>query len=132
MLSCASSRAARAQLRRLPRGAQRFEDVFQAYERGLAAFKYPYVLQIWKVYPASSSSASAAASSSVRGTLEQVDRRPPRRCTSSSCHAKLEEEHGLMRNAMAVYQRAVDTVAVCRREEMHNMYIAKAAEYFDA
>ena len=27
-----------------------FEDGFQAYERGVAAFKYPYVLAIWLAY----------------------------------------------------------------------------------
>ena len=45
-------------------------------------------------------------------------------------YAKLEEEHGLMRNAMAVYQRAVETVVIDKRHELYNMYIAKAAEYF--
>ena len=29
---------------------KRFEDAFQAYERGLAAFKYPYALQLWLPY----------------------------------------------------------------------------------
>ena len=46
-------------------------------------------------------------------------------------YAKLEEEHGLMRNAMAVYQRAVSKIALEKKQEMYNVYIAKAAEYAD-
>jgi hypothetical protein len=36
----------------------------------------------------------------------------------------------MMRNAMALYQRAVETVAVECKLAMYNEYIAKAAEYF--
>ena len=57
-------------------------------------------------------------------------------CPSDQAHklymlyAKLEEEHGLMRNAMSVYQRAVESVSIENRYELYNLYIAKAAEYF--
>ena len=36
-------------------------------------------------------------------------------------YAKLEEEHGLMRNAMAVYQRAVDSVALDKKLDVYNI-----------
>ena len=45
-------------------------------------------------------------------------------------YAKLEEDHGLVRNAMSVYDRAASTVTLEQRYALFNMYIAKAAEYF--
>ena len=110
-----------------------FEDSFQAYERGVAAFKYPYVLQIWIAYLTKFVARFQGGKlERARDLFEQALDGCPK--TESPqlylLYAKLEEEHGLMRNAMAVYQRAVDGVAIEKRLEMYNVYIAKAAEYF--
>lgn len=47
-------------------------------------------------------------------------------------YAKLEEEHGLARHAMAVYERAVKAVADMARMHVYEIYIARAAEFFGA
>lgn len=45
-------------------------------------------------------------------------------------YAKLEEEHGLARHAMAVYDRATKAVLSEERYEMFNVYIKRAAEIY--
>jgi hypothetical protein len=45
-------------------------------------------------------------------------------------YARLEEDHGLARHAMAVYERAVSNVAPEDKLEVFKMYIRKAAELF--
>lgn len=45
-------------------------------------------------------------------------------------YAKLEEEHGLARHAMAVYERATSAVLPEEMFELFNIYIKKAAEIY--
>lgn len=45
-------------------------------------------------------------------------------------YAKLEEEYGLARHAMAVYERATQAVETEERHQMFNIYIKRAAEIY--
>ena len=45
-------------------------------------------------------------------------------------YAGLEEEHGLARSAMEVYDRAVKTVPLKERLTVYELYLARAHEYF--
>merc|ERR1712142_424393 len=45
-------------------------------------------------------------------------------------YAKLEENHGLSRHAMAVYERATKAIPKEERYDMYNIYIKRAAELF--
>lgn len=45
-------------------------------------------------------------------------------------YAKLEEEYGLARHAMAVYERATSAVEPQERHQMFNIYIKRAAEIY--
>lgn len=45
-------------------------------------------------------------------------------------YAKLEEEYGLARHAMAVYERATSAVESDERHQMFNIYIKRAAEIY--
>lgn len=45
-------------------------------------------------------------------------------------YAKLEENYGLARHAMAVYERATEAVEVDERHHMFNIYIKRAAEIY--
>jgi len=110
-----------------------FEDAFQAYERGVAAFKYPFVTPIWLVYLKRFVSRFGGAKlERARDLFEQALDGCPAGESSPLylLYAQFEEQHGLMRNAMAIYQRAVGAIALDKRQEMYNVYIAKAAEYF--
>lgn len=45
-------------------------------------------------------------------------------------YASLEEQHGLARSAMEVYDKAVKTVPVKERLSVYELYLARAHEYF--
>jgi pre-mRNA-splicing factor SYF1 len=45
-------------------------------------------------------------------------------------YAKLEEEHGLGRHAMAVYDRAIEAVDSAERFGLFNIYLKKAADIY--
>ena len=45
-------------------------------------------------------------------------------------YAKLEEEHGLGRHAMAVYDRAIEAVEPVERFGLFNIYLKKAADIY--
>lgn len=45
-------------------------------------------------------------------------------------YAKLEEEHGMARHAMALYERATLAVEPREQYEMFNIYIKRAAEIY--
>ena len=110
-----------------------FEESFRCYEKGVALFKYPYVQPIWLTYLTRFVARYGGAKlERARDLFEQaLDGCPAEEASKVFLlYAKLEEEHGLARNAMAVYDRATRAVALEQRYELYNMYIAKAAEYF--
>ncbi|GBG68652.1 hypothetical protein CBR_g3193 [Chara braunii] len=88
-----------------------FEDAFRVYERGVNIFKYPHVKDIWMTYLTKFVPAEDAKALYLQ-------------------YAKLEEDYGLARHAMMVYDRA--TKAVCDEDKMsvYEIYIARAAEFF--
>lgn len=45
-------------------------------------------------------------------------------------YAKLEEDYGLARHALRIYERGTNSVAPADLEDMFNIYIAKAASFF--
>ncbi len=45
-------------------------------------------------------------------------------------YAKLEEDYGLARSAMEVYDRAVRTVPQADRLAIYDLYLARAHEFF--
>jgi len=110
-----------------------FELAFQAYEKGVALFKYPHALPLWLSYLTKFTARFGGAKlERGRDLFEQaLDG-----CPVESVHqlyllyAKFEEAHGLARNAMAVYDRAAGAVALEKRASVYQLYIAKAAEYF--
>jgi len=110
-----------------------FEESFRAFERGVALFRYPYVKPIWTVYLSKFVARYGGAKlERARDLFEQaLDGCPPEEAGPIFLlYAKLEEDHGLVRNAMSVYDRAASTVTLEQRYALYNMYIAKAAEYF--
>ncbi|XP_026463495.1 pre-mRNA-splicing factor SYF1-like [Ctenocephalides felis] len=110
-----------------------FEEAFRAYEKGIAQFKWPNVYDIWNTYLSKFLNRYGGTKlERARDLFEQcLEKCPPQFAKSLFLlYAKLEEEHGLARHAMAVYERA--TVAVLPEEmfQMFNIYIKKAAEIY--
>ncbi|XP_047514191.1 pre-mRNA-splicing factor syf1 homolog [Pieris napi] len=110
-----------------------FEEAFRAYEKGIALFKWPNVYDIWNTYLTKFLKRYGGSKlERARDLFEQcLENCPPEFAKSIFLlYAKLEEEHGLARHAMSVYERATTAVLPEQMFEMFNIYIKKAAEIY--
>lgn len=105
----------------------------QAYERGISLFKWPNVSDIWSTYLTKFISRYGGRKlERARDLFEQaLDGCPPKYAkTLYLLYAQLEEEWGLARHAMAVYDRATRAVEPAQQYDMFNIYIKRAAEIY--
>merc|ERR1719412_393743 len=110
-----------------------FEEAFKAYEKGIALFKWPNVFDIWNTYLTEFLERYGGTKlERTRDLFEQcLDTCPEKHAkTIYLLYAKLEEEHGMARHAMAVYDRAVQKVDAKEQAEVYNIYLRKAAEIY--
>lgn len=110
-----------------------FEESFKIYERGVAMFKWPNVFDIWNTYLTKFIHRYGGKKlERARDLFEQVLEGCPAKFAKSFylMYAKLEEEHGLARHAMTIYERATKAVLPEEQFEMFNLYIKQAAEIF--
>ncbi|XP_048776808.1 pre-mRNA-splicing factor SYF1-like isoform X1 [Ostrea edulis] len=110
-----------------------FEEAFKAYEKGIALFRWPNVYDIWNTYLTKFMERYGGSKlERSRDLFEQCLEKCPAKFAKSFflLYAKLEEEHGLARHAMAVYDRATKAVLPEEQNEMFNVYIKKAAEIY--
>ncbi|CAI5467872.1 unnamed protein product [Closterium sp. Yama58-4] len=110
-----------------------FEDSFKVYERGVNIFKYPHVRDIWTTYLSKFVQRYGGKKlERARDLFEQaLESAPATDCKPLYlAYAKLEEEYGLARHAMAVYERAAQAVPEEQRMGVYELFIARAAELF--
>eukprot|EP00727_Mastigamoeba_balamuthi_P006500 m51a1_g2470 putative pre-mrna-splicing factor syf1-like (915) ;mRNA; f:38499-41375 len=110
-----------------------FEESFRAYERGVALFNFPHAMPIWLCYLTKFVQRYGGRKlERARDLYEQVLAKVPEKEAKVFyiLYANLEEEYGLARHAMAVYDRATRAVAEDDRYKMYLMYIARAGEFF--
>ncbi|KRX92669.1 Pre-mRNA-splicing factor SYF1 [Trichinella pseudospiralis] len=110
-----------------------FEESFKVFEKGIALFRWPNVNDLWETYLVRFLKRYAGSKlERARDLFEQcLHNCPPEYATKFYLlYAKLEEEHGLPRNAMNIYQRAIDSVPRDEMINIFNVYIKKATELF--
>ncbi|RZF38032.1 hypothetical protein LSTR_LSTR006431 [Laodelphax striatellus] len=110
-----------------------FEEAFRAYEKGIALFKWPNVYDVWNTYLTKFLARYGGTKlERSRDLFEQcLENCPPKFAKALYLlYAKLEEEHGLARHAMAVYERATSAVLPEEMFDLFNIYIKKAAEIY--
>ena len=110
-----------------------FEEAFKAYEKGIDLFRWPNVYDIWNVYLTKFLQRYKGSKlERARDLFEQCLGDCPANFAKPFyiLYAKLEEEHGLGKHAMAVYDRATKAVQKEDMFEMFNIYIRRAAELF--
>ncbi|EZA47443.1 Pre-mRNA-splicing factor SYF1 [Ooceraea biroi] len=110
-----------------------FEEAFRAYEKGIALFKWPNVYDIWNTYLTKFLKRYGGTKlERTRDLFEQCLEHCPSKYAKTLylLYAKLEEEHGLARHAMSVYERATNAVLPEERFDMFNIYIKKAADIY--
>jgi pre-mRNA-splicing factor SYF1 len=110
-----------------------FELSFKAFEKGIHLFGYPQVYHIWihylikfvKRYKDTKVERS-------RDLFEQCLSSCPREHSKNIflLYAKFEEEYGLSKNAMTIYDRSISLIQDSEKMEMFLIYISRASEYF--
>lgn len=110
-----------------------FEDSFRVYEKGISLFKYPHVYPIWISYLKKFITRFKGSKlERTRDLFEQaVDK-----ATSKAAfklyllYGKFEEDHGLARRAMNIYDRGCRAVEPALRTKFYQIYVQRAAETF--
>ena len=110
-----------------------FEEAFKAYERGIMLFKYPHLKDIWTAY-------LNDFTERYKGTKVERTRELFREACQSAPpdaakpfyikYVSFEEQFGLARNAMKIFDDAVKHVQKSDRFHVYELYISKASEFF--
>ncbi|KAL6719101.1 pre-mRNA-splicing factor syf1 [Lecanora helva] len=108
-----------------------FEESFKIYERGLDLFSYPVAFELWNLYLTKAVDRKIGIER-LRDLFEQaVEGCPPKFAkVLYLMYGNLEEERGLARHAMRIYERATRAVSDEDKPEMFNFYITKSASNF--
>ncbi|KAJ6811311.1 pre-mRNA-splicing factor SYF1 [Iris pallida] len=110
-----------------------FEDAFKVYERGVKIFKYPHVKDLWVTYLSKFVKRYGRTElERARELFEHAVEKAPAEDVKPIYlqYAKLEEDYGLAKRAMKVYDQAVKAVPNSEKLNMYEIYIARAAEIF--
>ncbi|KAF3451555.1 hypothetical protein FNV43_RR07650 [Rhamnella rubrinervis] len=110
-----------------------FEDAFKVYERGVKIFKYPHVKDIWVTYLSKFVKRYGRSKlERARELFEHAIEMAPADAVKPLYleYAKLEENYGLAKRAMKVYDEATKAVPNNEKLSMYEIYIARAAEIF--
>ncbi|KAJ1730408.1 pre-mRNA-splicing factor syf1 [Coemansia biformis] len=114
---------------------QYFEDSFRAYERGIDLFGYPVAIELWNIYLRKFTVRYGGSKlERARDLFEQaLNKCPPEYAKPIFvAYGRLEEEHGLARRALRVYERATAGVHARERLDMFRFYAARTAELVGA
>lgn len=108
-----------------------YEESFKIYERGLDLFSYPVAFELWNLYLTKAVDRKIGIER-LRDLFEQAVEDCPARFAKTIylMYGNLEEERGLARHAMRIYERATRAVADEDRADMFNFYITKSASNF--
>ena len=108
-----------------------FEESFKIYERGLDLFSYPVAFELWNLYLTKAVDRKIGIER-LRDLFEQavLDCPPKFAKVIYLMYGNLEEERGLARHAMRIYERATRAVSDEDRADMFNFYITKSASNF--
>jgi len=110
-----------------------FEDAFKVYERGIKVFNWPHVNDIWLTYLSKFVERYRGRKlERARDLFEQaLEKVPPKFARRlHMLYARLEEEHGLARHALSIYNRATKAVEEKDMFEMYGILLRKTAELF--
>ena len=110
-----------------------FEDSFRVYEQGVTLFTFPQVKKIWLTYlDKFIARYEGTKLERLRDLFEQSVTNVPADDAPELFikYAKAEEEYGMARHAMLVYDRATRMVNDNSRLDMYRLYIKKVEQYY--
>jgi len=111
-----------------------FEESFAAYERGLGLFPFPHAgaTLLWKNYL---TDFLERYQGSKTPRVRELFDRCLAECPSENAseffllYGEYEENHGLTKRALGVYERMCNTVPASEKYTAYRLYIAKAIQY---
>ncbi|KAJ7871444.1 hypothetical protein B0H14DRAFT_3131846 [Mycena olivaceomarginata] len=106
-----------------------FEESFKVYERGVELFTFPVSFEIWNIYLSKFVKRYGGSKlERARDLFEQAMEKCPPKSSKPLflMYAKLEEDFGLAKRSMSIFDRATQAVADEDKFEMFTIYIAKA------
>ncbi|KAI0203869.1 TPR-like protein [Astrocystis sublimbata] len=108
-----------------------YEESFKIFERGLDLFSYPVAFELWNLYLTKAVDRKIGIER-LRDLFEQAVEDCPAKFAKVLylMYGNLEEERGLARHAMRIYERATRAVSDDDRLDMFNLYITKSASNF--
>ncbi|CAI9087637.1 OLC1v1021756C1 [Oldenlandia corymbosa var. corymbosa] len=112
---------------------KRFEDAFRVYERGVNIFRYPHAKDIWVTYLTKFVERYRGSKlHRARDLFECAVKVAPAEVVKPLYmqYAKFEEDFGLAKRAMMVYDQAAKAVPAAEKLSIYEIYIARAAEIF--
>ena len=110
-----------------------FEDSYRVYERGVKLFTFPHSREIWQSYLDDFVGRFGAVKlERARDLFEQCTTAVPQKEAKLFFlkYAQLEEEHGLARRAMDIYERACAKVPLNDVLDVYEIYVSRAMEFF--
>ena len=110
-----------------------FEDSYKVYERGVALFRFPHSREIWRAYLKDFVDRFGAKKvERARDLFEQCVTAAPSEDSKPFFleYARLEEEHGLSRRAMDIYERACQKVPLDHKLDVYEVYVSRAMDFF--
>lgn len=110
-----------------------YEDSFKAYERGIKAFKFPHVLDIWVTYIRRFIERYAGTKlERLRDLFEQAVESAPAEFAPALylMYAEAEQNYGLSRHAMLIYDRGLKACLPDDQPGFCNIYLRRATENF--
>ncbi|KAL8699179.1 MAG: hypothetical protein Q9224_001528 [Gallowayella concinna] len=108
-----------------------YEESFKIYERGLDLFSYPVAFELWNLYLTKAVDRKISIER-LRDLFEQAVEGCPSKFAKTLylMYGSLEEERGLARHAMRIYERATRAVSDEDKLDMFTFYITKSASNF--
>mmetsp|Transcript_12309 Transcript_12309/g.23159 ORF Transcript_12309/g.23159 Transcript_12309/m.23159 type:complete len:957 (+) Transcript_12309:155-3025(+) len=110
-----------------------FEDAFKVYEKGIKNFSWPHLNDLWLTYLQRFVERYGGRKlERARDLFEQaIEKVPPKFARRLyMLYAKLEEDHGLARHALSIYNRATKAVEETDMYDMYSILLRKTAELF--
>ncbi|BFG30640.1 hypothetical protein CerSpe_169150 [Prunus speciosa] len=110
-----------------------FKDAFKVYEKGTKIFKYPHVKDIWVTYLSKFVKRYGKKElERARQLFEDAVQAEPADAKKPLYlqFANLEEDYGLAKRSMKIYDEATKAVPNHEKLSMYEIYIARAAEIF--
>lgn len=111
----------------------RIEESFTVYERGIELFGYPVAYELWNIFlPRFVHHYGARKLERIRDLFEQALVNCPESFISNLYlyFGMIEEQFGLTRNAMKIYDRASKAVSSREKYDVFIFYIGRAADLY--